>query len=181
MDRKIFFVLAAIAGICAAILLLPSRDDTVLDDVTPPDRNDAEDAHQDDQPAEQQASERKPHRDPQFKAQAQAANEARQASPFYQHTQDSAKRWQVLANTIGPQGHEELAAEMRDVANQVRTANRPDGTEEAKQTALEAETAMLEKLAGLDLELNAEMTEIIEFLQQARQSYGASADEQAAE
>ena len=103
-----------------------------------------------------------------LKVEAKAANEARRATPYYQHTQASAKRWQVLANTIGPLGQTELATEMRQLARQLRTASRPDGTDEDKQAVLEAEAEMLTRVANL--ELDAEMTEVVEYLQQAHAS-----------
>ncbi len=178
MDRKIFFALAAVAGICAAILLLPSRDDG---DTEATSTQQSASAGQETKPAPRERNigtapegDEEEEREPSYvdlaKADAKAANEARRATPYFQFTQTAANRWQMIANTIGPQGHTELAEDMRELARQIRAAARADGTEDAQQAAIEAQGAMLERLETQSPDLDAEMSEALEVLRQAHQS-----------
>ncbi len=177
MDRKVLIALAAIAGICAAILLFPARDKVDADVAVGHDHSPKE--------ADDDKPERKKKRGindvsevaesvPNAKEAAKARNEARKATPYYQHVQAAAKRWLVLANTIGPAGHDEIATEMRELSRELRQASRPDGTEEAQQDALKREGEVLAKVQELDLD--AEMTEIVGYLSQAYEA--ATAGEQ---
>jgi hypothetical protein len=171
MDKRILIALAALAGICAAILLFPSRDkvdaDVAVGHDHAPDRGEVE-------TPEPKRTKKRRMNDvsetpvPNAKETARAANEARKATPFYQHTQAVAKRWLVMANTIGPAGQTELASEMRELSRELRSASRPDGAEADQQAALEHEGELLAKAQAV--QLDAEMAEILEYLTEAYQA-----------
>ena len=174
MDRRIFFALAAIVGVCAAILFIPSRHSE------DPEASSASQATEPDATASRlrtsggrkreplEATEREPvslDQLPAERADARAANEARRATPFYQHAHEAGKRWLVLANTVGPAGDEELAGEMRAVSRELRKASLPSGNEQSQAAALEHESRVLARLR--DVELEGEMIEAREYLEQA--------------
>jgi hypothetical protein len=170
MDKRILIALAALAGICAAILLFPKRDKVDADVAVGHDHTPAADAA-DDEPRRKKrrmndVSEDQPTADK--KELAAAANEARKATPYYQHVQASAKRWLVMANTIGPAGETDLATEMRELSRELRAASRPDGTEATQQAALDHEAALIVKAQALSLD--SDMSEILDYLAQAHQS-----------
>ena len=170
MDKRILIALAAVAGICAAILLFPKRNKVDADVAVGHDHTPAADA-EDDKPRQKtrrmnDVSEDAP--TPDAKEVAAARNEARKATPYYQHVQASAKRWLVMANTIGPSGQAELATEMRELSRELRAASRPDGTEEAQQAALDHEGQLLAKAQAISLDV--EMDEILTYLSQAHQA-----------
>ena len=171
MNRKIFLALAAIAGVCAAILLFPARQKEDADVAVGYDHGQAAGDEgsarartrkgaigDEDVEAEEEEL-------PEQKAAAAEANAARHTTPFYQHTQAVGKRWLVLANTLGPQGHEELAAEMRAVSRELRAASLPDGTAEAQAAALEHEARTFASLRELPLE--GEAAQVRDYLEQA--------------
>jgi hypothetical protein len=173
MDRRILIALAAVAGICAAILLFPSRDKVDADVAVGHDHAPSDDA------ATAQETPRKGKKRrvndvsddvaaPVSKEASKAANEARRATPYYQHVQAAAKRWLVMANTIGPAGQDALATEMRELSRELRAASRPDGTEDAQKAALAHEGELITKAQAVSLD--AEMTEILDYLVQAHQA-----------
>ncbi|MFH1466623.1 MAG: hypothetical protein ABIO70_19715 [Pseudomonadota bacterium] len=71
----------------------------------------------------------------------------------------------MLANTLGPEGDEEFAAEARAVSRELRKASQPSGTEEAQAAALEHEARVLATLRGMALE--GEPVEVRDYLEQA--------------
>jgi len=170
MDRKILIALAAIAGICAAILLFPARDKVDADVAVGHDHSPKTTADDDDKPTRKTRgiNDVSDEPAPNAKESAKARNEARKATPFYQHTQAVAKRWLVMANTIGPAGQDAIATEMRDLSRDLRQASRPDGTETTQQAALEREAKLIIKAQALSLD--AEMTEVLEYLANAHQA-----------
>jgi type IV secretory pathway VirB10-like protein len=174
VDRRIFFALAAIAGVCAAILLIPSRgaEDPSATAASPaPEAGSTAPRLRHSGPRKTDAPETADHEPvsidelPPERVEARAANEERRASPFYQHAQQAGKRWLVIANTVGPAGDPELAAEMRQVSRELRLAALPSGTEQSQATALEHEARMLTTLRGLALD--GELVEARDFLEQA--------------
>jgi len=171
MDRKILIALAAIAGICAAILLFPARDKVDADVAVGRDHSPTPTADDDDDKPKRKKRGMNDVSDkpaPNAKEASKARNEARKATPFYQHTQAVAKRWLVMANTIGPAGQEAIATEMREMSRDLRQASRPDGTENTQQAALESEAKLITKAQALSLD--AEMTEVLEYLVEAHQA-----------
>ncbi len=169
MDRRILIALAAVAGICAAILLFPARDKVDADVAVGHDHTPTAIDADPDKPARK--TKKRGMNDvteapsPSAKQAAQERNEARKATPYYQHTQAVAKRWLVMANTIGPAGETEIATEMRELSRELRQASRPDGTEGLQQAALEHEAAMIAK--AQELSLDAPMAEVLAYLAQA--------------
>jgi hypothetical protein len=167
MDRKILIALAAIAGVCAAILLFPASEKVDADVAVGADHTPDHDDDDQDGPKEprRRINDVKNVPVPAAKEAAKAANEARRATPFYQHTQAVAKHWLTLANILGPAGQEEIASEMREVARGLRAASRPDGTSDDQKAALELEGRVLEQAQALSLD--AEQAETLAFLAQA--------------
>jgi hypothetical protein len=109
---------------------------------------------------------------PEAKAAARAANAERRATPYFQHVKAVAKRWLVIANTIGPEGQEELATEMRTVSRELRKASLADGSEEAKAAALEHEARLLATLRTMELE--GELVEVRDYLEEAFRAVSAN-------
>ena len=167
MDRRILIALAAVAGICAAILLFPARDKVDADVAVGHDHSPKSTEPAQDKPRKKTRgmNDVSDEPTPDAKQAAKARNEARKATPYYQHVQASAKRWLVMANTIGPAGESAIAEEMRELSRELRQASRPDGTENTQQAALEREAELISKAQGLSLD--AEMTEILDYLAQA--------------
>jgi hypothetical protein len=167
MDRRILIALAAVAGICAAILLFPSRDKVDADVAVGHDHSPEAGEQVDEAPRKKKRriNDASDEPTPNAKQAAKARNEARRATPYYQHVQATAKRWLVMANTIGPDGNDAIATEMRELARELRQASRPDGTENQQQAALEREGELIDKAKALNLD--PEMDEILAYLIQA--------------
>ncbi len=170
MDRKILIALAAIAGICAAILLFPARDKVDADVAVGHDHSPKTTVDEPDEPKPRKRgmNDVSDAPRPNAKDAAKARNEARKATPYYQHVQAAAKRWLVMANTIGPAGEDAIAQEMRELSRELRAQSRPDGTEAGQQAALDKEGELITRAQALSLD--AEMTEILDYLVQAHQA-----------
>lgn len=177
MDRRIFFALAAIAGVVAAIVLLPSREKEDADVGVGHEQasagKDAQLKHKGKGKRKRQgaAAGTDDEGDPAAKAAARAANAERRATPYFQHVKAVAKRWLVLANTLGPAGQQDLAAEMRTVSRELRKASLPDATEEDKRAALDHESRMLTTLRGM--ELDGELVQVRDYLEEAFRAVSA--------
>jgi hypothetical protein len=173
VDRRIFFALAAVVGVCAAILLIPSRhaEDPQASSASQASDGDATAPrlrHSGPRKHGDQAADPEPvaiEDLPPERAEARVANEERRATPFYQHAREAGKRWMILANTVGPTGDPELATEMRAVSRELRKASLPNGTEQVQAAALEREARLLTTLRSVTLE--AEMVEVRDYLEQA--------------
>ncbi len=154
MDRKILFLLAAIAGICAAVLLLPSRDNQDADVAVGRDQpTKAEPAttstttksykryeDEEDKPGKQRRQV------PEAKEAAADASEARRSSVYYKHSQSTGKYWQHLGNLLWSAGDQENAKKAREVAKGLRRGSRPDATGGDQYAAVEKERELWEAL-----------------------------------
>lgn len=142
MNRRIVLVLAIIAGVALAlILLLPSgsgdEDERAAVGRTTVEKHDKVVRTQRTTVDEEL---------PPAKKEAADARTARRSTPYFQHVQTVAKRWMRVGNLMAAQGKEEDATKARTVARALRSASRPDGTEEAQKAALDEEAKVLQEM-----------------------------------
>ncbi|MBN1335006.1 MAG: hypothetical protein JXB39_03500 [Deltaproteobacteria bacterium] len=144
MNRKIVLVLAIIAGVALALILLLPSGGGDADKPSGVDRTSIE------KPSKVVKTRKSAVDYDLAPAKRDAAEEraVRRTTPYYQHVQTVAKRWMRLGNLMAGQGNDEDASKARTVARALRSANRADGTEEARKAALEEESRILEEMTG---------------------------------
>ncbi len=172
MDRRILIALAAVAGICAAILLFPSREKVDADVAIGHDHSPKAKEQVEQTPKKKKKKRRindvTDEPAPNAKEASKARNDARKATPYYQHVQSVGKYWLLLANTLGPAGEEELATEMREVARKLREGSRTDGTQPMQEAALALEGELIPKVQAVSLP--ADKAQILDYLVEAHKA-----------
>ncbi len=191
MDRRLLIIFA-IAGLGAAILFFPSGDVNSSHEQLGEDRSQANIARITTPIRAASPGTPQPAGTPRYSAPESTVGKSpsrasssiskedlaerlakRKQTPFYEHSQDVAKRWLHLGNLLASAGDTESAQRARAVSRDLRYGIRPDGTIEKQSAALDNELNTLESLR-LRYSENSEITEILNYIQKASQQFSAS-------
>ncbi len=179
MDRRILLALCAIAGICAAILLFPTREKEDADVAVGHDHAAPVTATTKSRPVKTRINEAPSGPLPGAKDAAAEAREAHFSTPYYEHTKAAAKRWLALGNLLTAEGDTEAAQRARAIARALRSASRMDGSDDAREEAAAGEVELIAELQAKYTE--GEIAEILAYLGGAAEALRAGAAPPAAE
>jgi len=157
VDRRILIILAAAAGVTAAVLLFPDREATDADKAVGRER-----------PEVTTTTTRTAQSSDGVSAEKASVNENLQAlqnSAYAKHTQATTRYWMHLGNLLAFGGDTENGERARLVARHLRDGSRLDATTDVQQAALDEEGKILADLKALNLD--GEKGDIVNYLEQA--------------